>query len=445
MKYHVLFDMKPIKLLSFLLLLCSCISVPKQYQIIAPGIWRGIFILQDTRQILVTRSIDKVVTRDVNPESTQTIIPFNFEVIYKNDTTFYIELINGKERIRMDSIRKGRDLKTGNDTMVISLLPYAAELRCVYENNKINGEYVVLDKVNYSIPFQASYGQKYRFEKLPATTDKNITGEWDAIFDKDSIGQFNAIGEFQQNGNILSGTFRTETGDFRYLSGEISGNQLKLSTFDGAHAFLFTGEINNDEIHGQYYSGKHFTCRWEAKKSDHNHLIDADSVAKLVRNIPLRFNLQNTEGDWVNLEQPEFKGKGKIIQITGTWCPNCRDETEFLTQYLSEHPATSVEFFSIAFERGSDRMKSLDRIWQYKKNMKIPYHVLLGGPVNKDSSSALFPQLDGIKAYPTILFVNAQNQIVRVHTGFDGPATSKYSDFKNYFEKSIEIISKPNE
>lgn len=165
-------------LLPLICLIQSCIRMPQQYNIISPGIWRASLVLNDSREVIVTRSIDKVVTRDANPESTKTLIPFNFEVIYRNDSSFYIEVINGPERIRFDSITYGRNIKTGNDTMVIYLRPYASVIRCIYENNKMAGEFIILDKVNYSIPFEASYGQAYRFLKIPekATCRSTVHG-----------------------------------------------------------------------------------------------------------------------------------------------------------------------------------------------------------------------------------------------------------------------------
>lgn len=50
----------------------------------------------------------------------------------------------------------------------------------------------------------------------------------------------------------------TETGDYRYLEGVVNGNQLQLSTFDGAHAFLFTGTVTDSTINGHFYSGNHW-------------------------------------------------------------------------------------------------------------------------------------------------------------------------------------------
>ncbi|HMX89528.1 MAG: TlpA family protein disulfide reductase [Saprospiraceae bacterium] len=429
-------------LLPLICLVLSCIRMPQQYNIISPGIWRASLVLNDSREVIVTRSIDKVVTRDANPESTKTLIPFNFEVIYRNDSSFYIEVINGTERIRFDSIEYGRNIKTGNDTMVIYLTPYASVIRCIYENNKMAGEFIILDKVNYSIPFEASYGQSYRFVKIPEKSNLQINGSWNAIFAKDSSDQFNAIGEFQQNGQKVTGTFRTETGDFRYLSGEISGDKLMLSTFDGAHAFLFKADISDTLMTGVYYSGKHYQCSWEARRSDHDPLIHADSMSRVISILPLALNLQNSEGRWVSLNDPAYMNKPKIIQITGSWCPNCRDESEFLRDFIKDNPDEDLSFLAVAFERGHNRERSLARLAEYKRAMKIPYEVVLGGTANRDTASALFPQIDGIKAYPTMLFVDRFNHIIHVHTGFDGPATSRFNSFREYFHKSVEELKK---
>jgi len=49
--------------------------------------------------------------------------------------------------------------------------------------------------------------------------------------------QLNKHALFKQTKNKLTGTFLTTTGDYRYLDGIVTGDSLKLSTFDGAHAY----------------------------------------------------------------------------------------------------------------------------------------------------------------------------------------------------------------
>jgi len=48
---------------------------------------------------------------------------------------------------------------------------------------------------------------------------------------------------FQQKGDQVSGSFATETGDYRYLKDKLLENHLPF-TFDGAHAFLFVAAFD---------------------------------------------------------------------------------------------------------------------------------------------------------------------------------------------------------
>jgi len=43
-----------------------------------------------------------------------------------------------------------------------------------------------------------------------------------------------------------------------------------------------------------------------------------------------------------------------------------------------------------------------------------------------------------------MMILDKQNRVRRVHTGFDGPATSRYAGFKSDFEKLINNLSVEN-
>ncbi|MBK9643191.1 MAG: TlpA family protein disulfide reductase [Saprospiraceae bacterium] len=420
----------------------SCISIPKQNDVLTPGIWRGTFILDDRRQLIVTKGKDEEIVRDPIPESQKTVVPVNFEVIYDAEKEFHVEFINGTERIRFDSVEHGRDIRTGNDTFIIHLTPYDAQIKGIFEYNKMSGDFIVLDKSNYSIPFQATYGQAYRFYRTPENSSYNISGKWQTIFDKDSIDQYEGIGEFVQQGNNVQGTFRTETGDYRFLSGEISGNKMSISGFDGAHLFLFEASVGTNKMQGTFYSGKNYKAEFEANRNEDFQLNNPENITKSVKDKPMIFKFENQDGIQISNLDSEYENKVKIIQIMGTWCPNCRDESEFLKNYLTEHPNQDLKVIAITFERNPDKKKAFKRIADYKAAMKLPYQVLYGGIANKDSASNAFPQVDGIRSFPTMIFLDKTNKIYKIHTGFDGPATSVYTSFKQEFEKTISELLK---
>lgn len=119
---------------------------------------------------------------------------------------------------------------------------------------------VVTTRENYAIPFTAKQAEGYRFTPLRKKPVADLTGQWACTFglaDDDGDEPYPAVGEFKQSGNQLTGTFLTETGDYRFLEGTVQGDKLYLSCFDGAHAFLFQGKINADSsLSGAFYSGK---------------------------------------------------------------------------------------------------------------------------------------------------------------------------------------------
>jgi len=146
--------------------------------------------------------------------------------------------MNGEERIKVSDIEIGRNKENNKDTFLIEFPIYESYLKGYYNERIIEGEWVVTTKKNYALPFVAKYGKNYRFTQLKQKPVMDLTGNWEVQFE-DENGPYAGVGEFKQDGNELRGTFRTETGDYRFLEGTVQKDKLYLSVFDGAHAFLF--------------------------------------------------------------------------------------------------------------------------------------------------------------------------------------------------------------
>ncbi|MDX1665960.1 MAG: TlpA disulfide reductase family protein, partial [Saprospiraceae bacterium] len=288
-------------------------------------------------------------------------LPFNFEVIYDTDSTFHIEIINGEERIRVDDIHMGRDRSTAKDTILINFPVYDSYIRGIYEEGIIEGEWVVTNRDNYSIPFVARHGRDHRFTQLKKEPVMDLSGKWEATFEIERESPFKAIGDFEQNGNHLTGTFLTETGDYRFLEGTVQEDKLYLSVFDGAHAFLFEAKIREDSsLIGSFRSGKHYKTLWEAVPNEAFSLRDPYTLTYLKEGYDrFGFSFPDTEGQTVSLDDPPYQDKVVIVQITASWCPNCRDETRFLVEYLQENTHPDLEVIALAFEKHRDREKAM--------------------------------------------------------------------------------------
>ncbi|MEM0992753.1 MAG: TlpA disulfide reductase family protein [Bacteroidota bacterium] len=430
MKYYLL-----LTVLCFTLLQ-ACVVIENQYTAVPPGIWRATLRLD-----AVPNPIREEPTADVRYEDIdQGEIPFNFEVVYEDDTNFYIEIINGTERIKAEDITYGHNRATGRDSIVINFPVFDSYITAFYEEDVIEGKWIVNNKEKYSIPFVAFHGKDYRFTELKKEPVLDISGNWKVMFEIESEAPYPAVGEFKQDGNYLSGTFRTETGDYRFLEGTVQANKVYLSCFDGAHAFLFEAKILEDStMIGAFRSGTHYKTLWEAERADGFELSNADSLTYLKAGYDaFDFEFENTDGQVVRIS--DYDNKVKLIQIFGTWCPNCRDETNFLVDYLAKHPEEDIAVIGLAFEKYREKEKAIAAIERFRKQMKVDYELLLAGYSDKSEASEALPMLNRVISYPTLIFIDQNNQVRRIHTGFSGPATSKYKAYVEDFEAFMQEL-----
>ncbi len=414
----------------------SCLTFGEPFNALPPGMWRGVLYLSDDFEGFDERSKGE--------------LPFNFEVVYTTPDSFHIVIHNGEERIVLTDIKMGIDRRTSHDTLWIEFPVYDSYIRAKYEEDAIEGFWHVRNRKDYQIKFKALHGQTHRFQQAPETPAADLTGRWECHFEIEKDTPTTSIGMFVQDGNKLTGTFMNPTGDDRFLEGQVSGDRMFLSVFDGSHAYLYEAKILPDgSITGLYRSGNHHKTYWEGIRNDTIELQDLGDAYSMTQmkntNQKFQFSLPDPNGETVDLSQAPYVGRPKIIQIMGTWCPNCKDETEFLLEYLKTHPDPGFEIVGISFERHTDEAKARGAIKNYKEKMNIPYTILYGGSNNKAKASEVLPSLNGVMAFPTLLFLDAQDHVIATHTGFSGPATEGYASFKKEFDGLVEKIKAPHE
>jgi thiol-disulfide isomerase/thioredoxin len=157
--------------------------------------------------------------------------------------------------------------------------------------------------------------------------------------------------------------------------------------------------------------------------------------------IPLSFSFPNIDGEMISLQDEQYDGRPKLIQVMGTWCPNCREETAFLKDYLANNDVRDLEVIALAFEQyGAEDERSKSVVRRYQENMKVHWPILLAGPSDKDAAGRVLPMLNKIISFPTLLFVDRDNKVKRIYTGFNGKATSKYEEFTAGFKASVEEL-----
>lgn len=397
-----------------LILIALCCQLKKETDVDSnpsTGIWRGIIHTQDQE------------------------LPFNFSIEMDDKDQIQVSLINGEEKIPIDEV------KILDDSIYIPMHIFDADLVASFNDHEMTGYWRKNYADGYIIPFTARHGETYRFINQPGDVQANIQGRWEVYFENSS-GRKLAVGEFYQNGHNISGTFLRPSGDYRYLVGEIDGNQLFMSTFDGEHAYLFTATIDGDRISGDFYSGKTRHDTWSAVRNDAIKLADAHSLTYLKDGYEtVDFTLPDMNGKSVSLKDPKFQNKVVIIQIFGSWCPNCMDETRFLSKWYLDNKDRGVEIIAIAFERKDDLNYARTRMEKLKKRFNVQYDFLFGGKSDKAYTTKAFPMLKGSISFPTMIVIDRSKKVRDIHTGFSGPGTGvHYDKFVEEFNILMEEI-----
>lgn len=406
-------------LLILILGVCSAgCSEPEEGEV-APeeGTWRGIISLNDSTEV-----------------------PFNFELNREEDSTYSMVIQNGEERIEV------LDVEEFTDSLKFTLPVFANYIVVRKGEKEMSGEYVRPDAQNYRLPFRAVFGENLRF-KVSGENCCDINEKWRVEFSPDTDEETPAIAYFQQKDTYVEGTFLTETGDYRYLQGALEDDRLQLSAFDGVHIFYFDADIESGQrIKGMFYSGRSHVEPWVAYRDEDFELSDPDSLTYLKEGYEsLSFSFPSLDGDTLSLGDPRFSGKPVIVQVMGSWCPNCMDESRYLKSIYNEYHHEGLEIVGLTFERARDKETALKRARKMKDDLRLPYPVLLAGATRDDNAGEALPMLNHIMSFPTSIYLDRNHKVVKIHTGFSGPGTPVYDEFVAKDKSIIEDLLSPRE
>ena len=350
-------------------------------------------------------------------------LPFGF-TLEPDGTKTVAYLVNGKERVTLNEVTV-----TGSH-LEIRMPGYENRLSVDANGDRLVGV-VVLSKSGgkqQHIALHAQRGQDFRFFEKSASDNADVSGRWAVKFIDDDGKPELAVGEFTQTHDVIVGTFLAETGDHRYLAGQMQGDELYLSTFDGAHAFLYKAKIGADgALAGDFWVGTAFHERWSGQRDANATLPDAYSLTTMRSGAKqFDFAFPDLAGKTVSSKDAAFQGKVMIVALAGSWCPNCHDEAAFLEPLYKEYRGRGVEIVSLMFEHFGDFPQAVEATRRFRQHYGIEYTTLIAGISNKDEAAKKLPMLDRVYAFPTTLFVDRKGVVRKIHTGFSGPATGDH-------------------
>jgi thiol-disulfide isomerase/thioredoxin len=366
-------------------------------------------------------------------------LPFGLELVKEGSATVGY-LLNGKERLKLSEV------KINGSHLEIAMPGYENRLTADASGGQLSGE-VVLDKLNAKnqhVPLKAQLGQTYRFFESSASDNADVSGRWAVTFvEKEGAKPEVAVGEFSQSHDVVTGTFLTDTGDHRYLAGQVKGDELYLSTFDGAHAFLYKAKVTPEGgLSGDYWSGLAYHETWTGKRDDKAALPDAYALTALRGSTKqFDFSFPDLAGNIVSSKDPKFKGKVLIVTLAGSWCPNCHDEAMFLSPLYQTNRGKGLEIVALMFEHFGDFPHAVEATQRFRQHYDIQYTTLIAGISDKDDAAKKLPSLERVYAFPTTIFIDRKGNVRKIHTGYSGPATGEhYTQFVAEVQATLDQL-----
>jgi thiol-disulfide isomerase/thioredoxin len=377
----------------------------------------------------------------VRPDSNTVV--FNMQVS-KEKTGTYFYIINADEKIKVGPV------SLTNDSVNFAMPVFESSFKTKRNadgsfqgiwNKGTTGEF-------QNWPFYAYPNQIYRFTKTQGSAVYNISGKWDVTITRPNGTPRKALAEFEQSGDKLTGSFLTPSGDYRFLDGIVTGDSLKLSTFDGSHAYTFYAKIASAEkiTGGVYLAGYSGKETWSAVKDNNVKEPQQEQPTKLkAGENKLNFTFNDLEGKPVSINDERFKNKVVVVQLMGSWCPNCMDETKFLSDFYNKYRSKGVEIVSLAYEYSTDIERSRKSLAKFQKLFNVQYPMLITGVTSTDEQKTekTLPQLTSIQSFPTSIFLDRKGNVREVHSVFYGPGTKQYfEEYKKIFTNIVEGLLK---
>lgn len=340
-------------------------------------------------------------------------IPFRFQIAQRG-TSVSGSFFNGDEKV---TSRSGQ-FKDGK--LLLPYPAYGATLSATLKNGQLEGQYIRATRPPF--PFQAR-----RFSPPPAQQKDvpNIAGLWNVQLTKSTREAAWHLIVHQSGAEVAAAILRLD-GDTGTLTGRYRDGKFVLGHFDGARPALvvLTPRSGGLEV---VDAGNEPLMAFRSDEARAKGLPEPADPTRFtsVRDPgePFTFRFPDLQGHIVSNTDARFDGKVVIVDIGGSWCPNCHDEAPFLNELYRKYRSQGLEIVLLSFEEG-DQLTSLTRLRAFIRQFGIVYTVLVPGQPAQLSEK--LPQTVNLFAFPTAFFLGRDGTVRAVQTGFAGKGTGDF-------------------
>jgi thiol-disulfide isomerase/thioredoxin len=350
-------------------------------------------------------------------------IPFRIDISGKG-SKLQGAFINGDERVT-----SSRGIQE-HDAVELDFDQYAEFFRANIEGGELKGtiEGKFGPGPRSTLPFQAS-----RFVAQPdppAGTVPAIGGLWE-IEVKSPKGESAWRFIVRQTGADVSAAILRVDGDTGTLTGHYREGTFILSHFSGERPYVMEAAPKPDgslTITLNDYNGKRELPAYRPADARAKGLPEPTDPSQHTRvadpKEPFQFSFPDIGGHTISNTDARFLGKVILVNVTGSWCPNCHDEAPFLADLYRRYRDRGLEIVALDFEE-PEQIADLTRLRWFVQHYGIQYTVLVGG--DPDDVNKKIPQLVHLNSWPTTVFVGRDGLVKSIHAGFASPASGDFN------------------
>lgn len=348
-----------------------------------------------------------------------------------------------------------------NGNLVLDLEHYLTTINAKLEGGQLNGS--VLAQGRESSAQYTFRATRHVDAPVGSTAAPQIAGTWIIpLATPSSKGEKAFRFVVQQRGAEVAGAILRIDGDTGSYSGAFKDGRWVLSHFDGGRPGVIqvtpksdgtleirqqvdrpakaSGEYGNDSTPDGRYANSLTAYRADVAAAKglpqpedfltHTTAANPDETFK--------FSFPDAEGRLVTQDDPRFKGKVVVAVVTGTWCPNCHDEAQYLVQLDKKYRDQGLAIVALNFEE-PDQQDTLKRQKAFIKQYGVKYTYLTAGSPAQMWEKV--PQLNHLDTWPATVFIGRDGKVKAVHSGFASPASGEFhAQLQQEFTSRIEHL-----
>jgi thiol-disulfide isomerase/thioredoxin len=378
---------------------------------------------------------------DATLQTSKAAIPFRLEISGEG-ASLKGTLYNGDEKEYTTSA------SFNDGVVVLNLEHYLTKITATYKDGKLVGKVEMRgDKDEAGSAFAAT---RYVAANPDPTGVPSIAGDWEIPLDKPSPkGELAWRFIVKQNGAEASASTLRVDGDTGALTGAWHDGKFVLSHFDGSRPGLLEVTPQDDGTLKLVEKASNRPGTMIAYRSEVARAKGLPEPADYAKHTTVKdpgevfaFQFPDVNGKVLSNGDPKFKGKVVLAIVTGTWCPNCHDEAQYLVKLYEKYHDRGLEIVALDFEE-PEQQDTLSRVHAFVKQYGVKYTYLIAGAPAEMWEKV--PQLVNLNTWPATVFVGRDGRVAGTHAGFASPASGDYNlKLKDEFTSTIErLLAQP--